>query len=74
MGTIDIVAVANGQVIPAGNTKNLQAPDDATITGIRVENGQKVQAGDIVMTLDAEAATAEVQRLKSALGAAKKVY
>lgn len=71
LGTIDIVAVANGQVIPAGNTKTLQAPDDATITGIRVENGQKVQAGDIVMTLDAEAATAEVQRLKSALGAAQ---
>ena len=70
-GKIDIVAVAQGKVVPAGNTKIIQAPSDAQINEIRVDDGQQVKAGDVLLVLNAESAQADVSRLTQALASAK---
>lgn len=71
LGHMDITAVAQGRVITTGNTKIVQAPDNASISKILVEEGQQVKAGDVLLVLDAEAAKADVSRLNQALSAAK---
>ncbi|MEY4516410.1 MAG: hypothetical protein RL180_756 [Pseudomonadota bacterium] len=70
-GRIDIVAVASGRVVAAGNTKIVQAPDSARITTIAVDDGQHVNAGDVLLTLDAEAAQADIQQLDQSMAAAR---
>lgn len=70
-GKIDIVAVASGKVILNGNSKVIQATDSARISQIHVRNGQLVKAGDILLTLDAEAAQADVNRLQKSLSSAR---
>lgn len=70
-GKIDIVAVATGKVVLNGNSKTIQAPDSARISKIHVTDGQFVKAGDVLLTLDAEAAAADVNRLTQSLSAAR---
>ncbi len=70
-GKIDIVAVATGRVVLNGNSKVIQAPDNARISQIHVTDGQLVKAGDVLLTLDAEAAQADVSRLQKSLSSAQ---
>lgn len=70
-GKIDIVAVATGRVVLNGNSKTIQAPDNARISQIHVTDGQLVKAGDVLLTLDAEAAKADVSRLQQSLASAQ---
>ncbi len=70
-GKIDIVAVASGKVILNGNSKVIQSPDNASISKIHVRDGQVVKAGDVLLTLDAEAAQADVSRLQKSLSSAQ---
>jgi hemolysin D len=71
LGQIDIVAVATGKVILSGNSKTIQASDSARISQIHVQDGQFVKAGDVLLVLDAEAATADESRLKQSLSASR---
>lgn len=71
LGKIDIVAVASGKVILTGNSKVIQATDNARISQIHVRDGQAVKAGDVLLTLDAEAAQADVSRLQKSLSSAR---
>jgi hemolysin D len=70
IGRVEIVAVAQGKVIPTGRSKVVQPLEAGTITRIHVRDGQLVQAGDPLIDLDASlqrADLAKVQEAKSAL-------
>ncbi|MEJ0060775.1 MAG: HlyD family type I secretion periplasmic adaptor subunit [Terricaulis sp.] len=66
-GQIDIVAVAQGQVIPDGRIKTMQAPDQGVVRAIHVRDGQNVRAGDPLIELDPTVSGAEVQQSHQAL-------
>lgn len=64
IGEIDEVVVAQGKIIPAGYTKTLQAEDKGIVSKINVKNGQHVNAGDILLTLDPTMTEADLNSLK----------
>jgi hemolysin D len=51
-GTIDIVASATGKVVPSGRTKLIQPFETAVVRAIRVQDGQPVKAGEVLVELD----------------------
>ncbi|MBP2232935.1 hemolysin D [Azospirillum agricola] len=71
VGEIDVVAVAQGRVVPSGRTKTIQPMEAGVVRAIRVEDGQLVKAGDLLIELDATEATADRDRLRSDLAAAR---
>lgn len=71
MGHIDIVAVAQGKVIPNERVKFIQPLEAATVQAIHVKEGQKVVAGEPLITLDSTQAQADVTRLTQELNEAK---
>jgi len=62
VGHIDEVAVAKGKVIPSGYTKTIQAFDSGVIKSIAVKDGDKVQAGDLLIELDTTITAADLAR------------
>jgi hemolysin D len=51
-GSIDIVASATGKILPSGRTKVVQPFETAVVRAIRVQDGQAVRAGDVLIELD----------------------
>lgn len=51
-GHIDIVATAQGKVIPRGRVKIIQATDVGIVRAIHVTDGQEVRAGQTLVVLD----------------------
>jgi hemolysin D len=84
-GWLDIVAVASGKIQLSGRSKVVQPLDPGRVVVIRVENGSRVAAGDVLLELDPtetaadretqardlESASAEVARRKAAVAAAR---
>src|SRR3954453_12943324 len=82
-GTIDIVASATGKILPGGRVKVIQPFETGVVRAIRVQDGQVVKAGDVLIELDPTVNAAErdhlqndllaeqlnVARLRAALGA-----
>src|SRR5262249_58921082 len=66
-GTIDIVASASGKIVPSGRTKVIQPFETAVVRAIRVDDGQAVSAGDVLIELDPTVNAAERDRLQSDL-------
>ncbi|MDH5786323.1 MAG: biotin/lipoyl-binding protein, partial [Chromatiales bacterium] len=62
-GQIDIVAVAQGKVVPSDRTKVIQPLEIGTISAIHVHEGQTVKKGELLIELDATNTTADVTRL-----------
>ena len=58
-GRIDIVAVAQGKIQPAGRIKVVQPLETGKIIKIFVENGAAVKAGDLLIELEPSEARAE---------------
>ncbi|MFZ0196345.1 MAG: biotin/lipoyl-binding protein [Pseudolabrys sp.] len=52
VGTIDIVASATGKIVPSGRTKVIQPFETGVVRSIRVQDGQAVKAGDVLIELD----------------------
>ncbi|MBY0317226.1 MAG: HlyD family type I secretion periplasmic adaptor subunit [Reyranella sp.] len=71
IGTVDIVAVALGKIIPSGRTKTIQPFETGVVRAITVRDGQSVKAGDVLIELDPTITGAELGRLKSDLLAAQ---
>ncbi len=59
MGHIDIVAVAQGKIIPSDHSKIIQPLEAGVVKGIHVRDGQFVHQGDLLIELDPTAAGAE---------------
>jgi hemolysin D len=66
-GTIDIVASATGKVLPGDGTKVVQPFETGIVRWIRVQDGQAVKAGDVMIELDPTVNAAERDHLRSDL-------
>jgi len=51
-GWIDIVAVAQGKIIPSGYSKVIQPYETGVIAAIHVQDGHTVKRGDVLIELD----------------------
>src|SRR4029077_8771876 len=71
IGTVDIVAVAPGKIIPSRATKTIQPFETGVVRAIHVRDGQRVRAGDVLLELDPTISGAELGHLKSDLVAAQ---
>jgi hemolysin D len=71
LGEIDIVAAAQGKIVPTGRIKVIQPLEIAVVRAIHVRDGQTVKAGDTLIELDPTINAAEASRLKSELVAAQ---
>lgn len=71
LSTHEIVAVAAGKVVPSGRSKMIQAAETAVVRAIRVRDGQRVAAGEVLIELDPTDATAERTRIAQDLAVAK---
>ena len=71
--TVDVVAIAPGKVIAAGKTKVIQPAETAVVKRILVSDGQAVQAGQVLLELEAAATAtvAETARIREALTSAR---
>lgn len=58
-GTIDIVASATGKIMPSSRTKLIQPFETGVVRAIRVQDGQAVKAGDVLIELDPTVNAAE---------------
>src|SRR2546421_5280873 len=70
IGTVDIVAVAPGKIIPTGRTKTIQPFETGVVRAIHVRDGQSVRAGDVLIELDPTMTEADQERQRSDLLAA----
>lgn len=68
-GRIDIVAVAQGKIQPAGRVKVIEPLETAKIAAIHVENGGHVKAGDLLVEMEAGDAIAEEANARASYGA-----
>jgi len=66
-GTIDIVASAPGKIVPSGRTKVVQPFETGVVRSIRVQDGQAVKGGDLLIELDPTVNAAERDRLRDDL-------
>ncbi len=64
LGKINEVAVAPGKVIPSGQAKTVQVKNKGIIKEIRVEEGQNVEEGEVLVLLDPTTTSADYDSLK----------
>ena len=67
LGRVDIVATAQGKIIPSEGTQVVQPIGTATVKAIHVREGQAVRAGDLLIELDGTVTRAEQQRIVNEL-------
>lgn len=65
VGRVDIVAVAEGRVIPGDRVKTVQAMERARIEAILVEEGERVARGQPLLRLDSTVPAAERTALEA---------
>ncbi len=65
IGQVDIVATAQGKIVPSGRTKVVQPLEIGTVRAIHVEDGQSVKAGEVLIELDPTMNNAEIEHLRS---------
>jgi hemolysin D len=84
-GQVDIYAIAPGKLQPSGRSKVVQPLEPGKVAAVLVENGSRVEAGDVLVELDPtdaaadqeaqqrdlEAAGAEAARRRTAIEAAR---
>lgn len=62
-GWVDIIATAQGRLVPSGRVKVVQPLESDIVREIRVQDGDSVRAGDLLVALDGTATTAERDRV-----------
>ncbi len=65
IGQVDIVATAQGKIVPSGRTKVVQPLEIGTVRAIHVEDGQAVKAGQLLIELDPTMNNAELEHLEA---------
>jgi hemolysin D len=63
IGTVDIIATAQGKIVPTGRTKVIQPLESGVVHAIHVQDGQQVKAGDVLVEIDTTISAAERDRL-----------
>jgi len=71
LGEVDIVAAATGRIIPTGRSKVVQPFETGVVRAIHVHDGQRVQAGEVLIELDPTMNQAELGHLRADLIAAQ---
>ena len=67
LGAIDVVASAAGKILPSSRVKVIQPFETGVVRAIRVQDGQIVRAGDVLIELDPTANEAERDHSRSDL-------
>lgn len=62
-GHVDIIATAQGKVVPVGRIKVIQPLEAGIVTAIHVKDGDKVREGDVLIELDRTVTRAERNRV-----------
>jgi hemolysin D len=63
IGKVDIIAVANGRLIPAGEVKLIQPLEIGVVKRIAVTEGDHARRGDVLVELDPTTTEADVDRI-----------
>jgi hemolysin D len=71
LGQVDIIALAQGKIVPSGRTKTVQPFETGIIRAIHVRDGQRVRAGEVLIELDPTISGAELRRLQGDPAAAE---
>jgi len=74
LGSADIVAVAQGRIIPSGHNKLIQPLEIGSIKAIHVSEGQQVARGEILVELDDESVKADLQNIRQELSNLEQEY
>jgi hemolysin D len=71
IGKVDMIASAQGKIIPSGRSKVVQPFEIGVVRAIHVKDGQTVKAGDVLIELDPTISDAEMRHLQSDLVSAQ---
>ena len=70
LGQVDIVAVAAGRIVVSERTKTLQPLERSVVKRVLVKDGDSVQAGQVLVELDATITNADTASVQEQLNAA----
>jgi HlyD family secretion protein len=68
LAELDIVATAPGKLVPVSQVKAVQSADAGVVVELRVSEGDRVRAGDLLLRLDATFARADAAQLEGEIG------
>jgi hemolysin D len=71
LGFVDVVAVAEGRLIPRARVKIVQPLEIGVVRAIHVRDGQRVKAGQVLIELDPTVTGAEAEQARKALRVAE---
>ncbi len=63
-GRLDVVSLANGEVVPGSALKTVQHLEGGIVQSILVEERQRVKAGEVLIELDPTRINADIQELR----------
>lgn len=63
LGHVDIIATAQGKIVPTGRTKTIQPLETGVVSAIHVQDGDHVAAGQVLIELDRTVTQAERRRV-----------
>jgi HlyD family secretion protein len=65
LGRLDIVAVADGKLVPSSYLKIVQPAEQGIVKEILVQEGQRVREGQVLIRMDSVLTAADVQAIKA---------
>ena len=68
-GKVDIVASSAGHLVPAGRVKNVQSALQGVVAKLYVADGDRVRAGDLLMSLDQTQSANDLEKLDQGMQA-----
>jgi hemolysin D len=71
LGHLDIIATAEGRIIPTGKVKTIQPFETGVVKAIAVHDGQHVAAGDLLVEMDPTIDKAELGHVASEMMGAR---
>lgn len=67
IGHVNVVAVAHGKLVPSSHVKVIQPLESGVVRNIHVREGERVEAGQLLIELDSTATGADREMLASQL-------